>query len=89
MPEPLLYSIREQETAIQEKQAQGSSSLAGEGEAQEGTFLPSSSQVPHCFCSAVWLGSGSPGLVPPADGDRLGKKGLPRVPLSQGQRELL
>ena len=36
MPEPLLYSIREQETAIQEKQAQGSSSLAGEGEAQEG-----------------------------------------------------
>lgn len=36
MPWPLLYSIREQETAIQEKQAQGSSSLAGEGEAQEG-----------------------------------------------------
>ena len=60
-----------------------------QGEAQEGTFPPPRSQVPQCFCSAVRLGSGSPGLVPPADGGRLGKKGLPRVPLSQGQRELL
>ena len=36
VPKPLLYSIRKQETVIQEKPAQGSSSLAGEGEAQEG-----------------------------------------------------
>lgn len=60
-----------------------------QGEAQACTFPPPSSQVPHSFCSAVWVGSGSPGLVPTADGDWLGERGLPRVPLSQGQRELL
>ena len=46
VPKPLLYSIREQETVIQEKPAQGSSSLAGEGEAQEGRGSRGHTELP-------------------------------------------
>lgn len=46
MPEPLLCSIRQQETVIQEKPAQGSSSLTGEGEDQEGRGTRGHTELP-------------------------------------------